>query len=141
MAAIAFVVVPSPEGYWKIVTPRIDGQSIAILAEAYERQMGYDDPPGGYGGVEAWSAPDLRDNYLGQPDPHDPGCLIVSCECGEPGCWSLRAQIEIGPDAVIWRNFLNPHRPARNYDGFGPFEFARSDYVAALETMGRALEA
>lgn len=37
------------------------------------------------------------------------------------------------------RDFRQPHRPERRYDGFGPFTFSRGEYEAAVAEALRVL--
>ena len=42
---------------------------------------------------------------------------------------------EIDGDQVSWHSFRQPHRPDRDYSGFGPFRFDAAAYRAALSEM------
>lgn len=76
-------------------------------------------------------------HLLGDPQPSGaPGTALLGCECFEWGCWPLLADVHVGLDEMVWSSFRQPHRngPGRrwNYDGLGPFSFARTQYEAAL---------
>lgn len=120
------------------LTPYIDGGSLAELVEAFEIQKGYIDPPGGYSGIVAanFRLGPLEAYFLGQGEPVEGGdqgqIYALFCECGEAGCWPLFAQVRIDGDRVTWSHFGQPHRPARDYRGFGPFEFALNDYAVTV---------
>ena len=60
---------------------------------------------------------------------------LLGCECGEWGCWPLLAEIVADARKVVWTNFEQPHRPARDYSEFGPFHFTRADYDRALAEL------
>jgi hypothetical protein len=69
---------------------------------------------------------------------------VLGCECGEPGCWPLVCRITIDGAVVRWTEFEQPHRsgenslPAWSYDAFGPFQFDRQQYEAAVQQLGEA---
>lgn len=128
-----------------VVTPCIDGTALSDLAKAYEITRGYDDPAGGYGGL----VPDymrfgpLDDYFLGRgksPCRQDDGTqYMLGCQCGEVGCWPLIGRVVELPDAYEWRDFYNPYREARDYQGFGPFRFEASGYAQAVAQMMKEL--
>ncbi len=57
------------------------------------------------------------------------------CTCGEAGCWPLTAHVALLPDTVRWDRFGQPHRPGRDYGGFGPFLFDRVQYDVAVSEI------
>jgi hypothetical protein len=57
---------------------------------------------------------------------------LLGCGCGEVGCSSLMARVTVTDDTVTWDEFEQPTRSDWDYDGFGPFTFARSEYERAL---------
>lgn len=63
----------------------------------------------------------------------DGDTILLGCTCGEAGCWPLTAHVEVGP-RVVWRNFRTGHRKW-DLAAFGPFEFDRSQYEAALNRV------
>ena len=92
-------------------------------------------PAGGYGGlVPAFFRYGPLDAYfLGQDQGNpDRRTWLLGCDCGEVGCWPLAAHIDTDDDAVVWKEFAQPHRPTWNYSGFGPFTFERASYEAAV---------
>jgi len=81
-------------------------------------------------------------HLLGEPQlvDADSGTALLGCECGERGCWPLVADVLVGQQSVVWRNFRQPRRLAPDhwdYDGLGPFTFDREAYVAALSSPWR----
>ncbi|MGE0490939.1 MAG: hypothetical protein AB7S38_17160 [Vulcanimicrobiota bacterium] len=52
------------------------------------------------------------------------------CECGAWGCWNLSFIIQIGDEAVTWRDFSHSHRDW-DYRQLGPFVFEREQYLVA----------
>jgi len=42
------------------------------------------------------------------------------------------AQIQVDDESVTWTAFAQPHRPAWDYSGFGPFMFRRTQYDEAV---------
>lgn len=114
------------------VTPTVDGVSLTDLVEAYEADQRFD-VVGGYGGlVPAWSRTGLGE-HLG------PGrTSLLACECGEVGCWPLQATIAVDGDVVTWSDYEQPHRPDRDYTGFGPHRFDLAQYEAAVAAAAHA---
>ena len=95
-------------------------------------------------------------HYLGEP-----GYLfrestdLLSCECGEPGCWPLVCRIRANTNTVEWSDFAQPHRIGPRlqgagrfqphpglwrYDSFGPFVFHRPQYEEAISTAVRGAD-
>ncbi len=120
------------------LVPCIDGHSLSALVEEFEVRNGYNDPAGGYGGiVPAYYRLGPLDTYfLGLEAPvegaEQGSIYTLFCECGEPGCWPLIAHVTIRSNVVVWNRFAQPHRPARDYAGLGPFQFDRVQYDAAV---------
>ncbi|QJR02702.1 hypothetical protein HH800_11210 [Sphingobium yanoikuyae] len=118
--------------------PCIDGVTLADLVEAFERANGYMDPAGGYGGIVPayFNLGPLTSYFMGREGPIEGDeageIYALFCECGEAGCWPLIAHVRSDDQIVTWNAFAQPHRPKRDYSGFGPFEFARSEYDEAL---------
>jgi hypothetical protein len=62
--------------------------------------------------------------------------VLLGCDCGEPGCWPLMAQVQVGRDTVTWDGFTQPHRDERwSYDGMRPLTFDRRQYDQALAAL------
>lgn len=114
------------------VTPTVDGVPLTDLVEAYEADQRFD-VVGGYGGlVPAWSRGGLATDLL-------PGrAAVLACECGELACWPLQATIVVDGDVVTWSDYEQPHRPGRDYTGFGPHRFDRAQYESAVAAAARA---
>ncbi len=78
---------------------------------------------------------------LGQPrdpgfvlEPDDPRrtkATVLGCTCGITQCWFLQVRVEVLPDAVVWSEFGQFHRPHWRYD-LGPFIFDRRQYESQL---------
>ena len=60
---------------------------------------------------------------------------LLSCDCGEVGCSPLLARVSVDEDTITWDEFEQPTRPDWDYNGFGPFTFARGQYEQALLEM------
>ena len=64
---------------------------------------------------------------------------LLICECGEPGCWPLKATITATDTEVIWHDFRQYHRSLDSksghwkYDALAPFRFRRQQYEDALK--------
>ena len=100
---------------------------------------------GAYAGLPSWALRGkLRQHFLGGPESHmfcgpRDKTVLLGCECGEPGCWPLMAQVEVGPSEVTWTDFEQPHRRGRwRYDGLGPFTFDRKQYEDELAHAERS---
>jgi hypothetical protein len=128
---------------WPIATPRIDGVSLAELVNGFEVSRGYNDPAGGYGGIELWAKIVEEDELylsLWDDDSSSPGettMVALSCECGVDGCWPLLARVRLVGQQVTWDGFAQPHRPARDYGSFGPFTFDVDQYRSAMDQIRR----
>lgn len=117
--------------------PCIDGTPLSDLVAAYDRAQGYTDPAGGYGAIvpSSYLGP-LGSYFLGEEEPMNGGAqgtiYALFCKCGDPDCWPLTAHVHASEQLVVWDRFAQHYRPDRDYSGFGPFEFARSDYEKAV---------
>ncbi|MGZ2484006.1 hypothetical protein ACVITL_002529 [Rhizobium pisi] len=123
------------------IVPCVDGVGLDQLVADFERAAGYADPAGGYGGLvpSHFRFGSLLSYFLGQEEPlgEQGKIYVLSCECGEVGCWPLIADVRLHQDKVIWSGFRQPHRPKRNYECFGPFEFERAQYEEAVDALVR----
>jgi hypothetical protein len=123
------------------LTPCVDGIPLDVLVEDFEKRQGKTMlPAGGYGGVvpATYRFRSFLDYFMGEEGVygHPPGTVyLLFCSCGEPGCWPLQARILICGDSVLWGDFKQPHRPDRDYRGFGPFEFEREEYEATVREV------
>ena len=133
---ISFAIQPF-EGTHSVI-PLIDGTSLIEVVLAFESKQGFD-VAGGYGGlIPAWFKYGPLDRYFfGDFEPD--GCFanmgsiyLLGCDCGEVGCWPLIAKIEATREFVKWLDFRQPHRPSRDYSGFGPFIFEANQYRKAV---------
>jgi hypothetical protein len=75
---------------------------------------------------------------MGEPDEVEFGdefgdgeTILLGCVCGEPSCWPLTAQVEVGDATVTWTGFRTGHRDW-DLSGLGPFVFDRHQYETAL---------
>jgi len=115
------------EGGRPELLPVVDGVSLADLVERYEAERGFD-VVGGYGPI--WL--DRAAAELLASGSRRPTYLLGCCDCGEPGCWPLEVRILVADTTVTWRSFRQPHRPDRDYSGFGPFRFDAAAYRSAV---------
>ena len=137
---ITFTVDPGPD--WspisRALTPWVDGERFADLIGEFEQQAGYDDPAGGYDGIECF-ADDLSSAvscYVAPASGTSRPTVLLGCNCGITDCWPLRATIQTFDTIVVWREFHQPFRRRRDYTELGSFTFARADYEAALANPG-----
>jgi hypothetical protein len=139
---LAFRIVPtsySGGSIWSVVVPFIDGASLVDLVNDFERRRKFK-TPGGYQGYDATLARNVfaHDEF----GPYQgPDVELLSCDgCGESGCWPLETDVVIETRRVMWTNLRQPHRPNRDYSGFGPFEFDRQHYESAIAELRRQLD-
>ena len=112
----------------EIVRVFIDGTDLVDLVRPVELPFataeGAADIAGRYAGLMPRDWLELPE----QNDGDDRAALLACAGCGEPGCWPLRARIEMSPERVTWSDFQQPHRPEWSYASFGPFAFDRGQY-------------
>lgn len=77
-----------------------------------------------------------RTRYGTQVPEREPGrTLLLTCTCGELGCWPWSAIIQVGLDHVVWSDFRHGHREEWRYETLGEdgkLVFDRAQYEAAL---------
>ncbi len=119
------------------VVPTIDGVELLDLIHGFEQQSGMETREKSYGGLipSFYRFGPIAQHFF----TNDHKVPLLGCECGEWGCWPLLATVEDRGDKVSWSSFEQPHRPERDYSGFGPFTFSRSPYVEALSGLDREL--
>jgi hypothetical protein len=132
----------------------INGRDLVDLVRAVENPFAYKEGAASIAGAYAGLPPNddtcpPSKHFLGEPSDaiyrYELKTQVLGCECGEPGCWPLLCLIETGPTRVRWSKFEQPHRTDKRsknpwrYDELGPFEFDRSQYERALETLRRGL--
>ncbi len=122
------------------VVPVVDGVPLSRLVARFEQEHEME-PAGGYAGiVPAFYNFGALDRYfVGDPhpafSPNDGKIALLTCECGEVGCWPLHALVGVHGDVVEWSDFEQPHRANRDYSAFGPFVFDASQYRRAVERL------
>lgn len=127
------------------ITPVIDGIALSSLVTDFERNSGFSDPTGGYGGIiPAFFSYGPIDTYFrgsggnqGESD-RDNEIYVLACDCGEVGCWALMASVVATECGYRWEGFRQPHRPNRDYSTFGPLEFERTQYEKEIEGLAAA---
>jgi hypothetical protein len=122
-----------------LVETLINGTALVELARAHEQPFadaeGHPDIAGGYDGMspgDLWSGDSGLSNIDGSRTVQ-----VLQCDgCYEPGCWPLMCRVEMSADRVVWSDFEQSHRDSGDdrwkYDTFGPFEFDRAQYDAAI---------
>jgi hypothetical protein len=143
MNRLSFEPASDPPGSW--IMPFIDGVALSSLVHAFERDARFD-PSGGYGGFVPQldpesidpSAEDLARSraVFGRTIGGD--LRVLECTCGVEGCWPLLCRTVVLDAVVQWDRFCQPHRPTRDYSGFGPFSFDLDQYVATLRSVPQA---
>lgn len=134
---------------WNTVDVLVNGRNLIDMLREVElpfaSEEGHPDIAGAYIGLQpkdvflpARAFLDDPDDWYGEGGKAE----ILSCDCGEPGCWPFLMRITLGSDRVIWSDFEEPHRSKWNYEDLGPFIFDREEYEAALQgPSGRAVRA
>jgi hypothetical protein len=132
---VRFEVLPWAGGPHRELLPIVDDVSLVDRVSEYEHAASYD-VAGGYAGlvIENFPYGDLT-TYLTAGR-----AALLGCDCGELGCWSLEAAVQVDEDVVVWDLFTQPHRPARDYTGFGPFRFRRPQYEQAVRRLVSGLD-
>jgi hypothetical protein len=135
-------VQPGQEVDAEVVRVFIDGSDLVDLVRPIELPFaaaeGHPEIAGGYDGL-------LPRDWLELPeqDGGDGRAALLACAgCGEPGCWPLRARVEVRSGSVTWSDFQQPHRPAWSYASLGPFVFDRAQYddeVARVQARARPI--
>ncbi|GGY14380.1 hypothetical protein [Streptomyces xanthochromogenes] len=118
-----------------VIVPCIDGAPLVELIDGFEIAVGMQPAGDAYGGLipEFFRFGPMQDHFLGRStNAMGPKTPVLGCECGEWGCWPLMARIAATTDFVTWDAFEQPHRKARDYVAFGPFQFNRHQYDDAL---------
>jgi len=119
-----------------LIVPLVGGRALTELVAEFESGF-KDGQAGGYAGLvpQYFSFGDLSEYYLGRDDDQFPTqgeVWLLGCECGEVGCWPLAARVAVSDTSVVWSGFGQENLPERDYSGFGPFEFDRGQYDAAV---------
>ncbi len=116
-----------------VVRIEINGRSLIDLLKEYEtpfaQKEGHPSIAGGY----SWMEIQMFINSISsmQKDIH----TILTCECGEEGCWPMEINIKVNTSNVIWNNFAQPHRKAWTYTQFGAFVFKKGQYQTELNKL------
>ncbi|SDO31293.1 hypothetical protein [Geodermatophilus sp. DSM 45219] len=139
MDTIVFHVHPDEElpGARRVV-PVVDGVPLTASVTDFEVEHGCDDPAGGYDGIAvdaARAAEHARDLTTTSWWRRSRRVDLLGCECGGTACWPLEARVHVGEHAVTWDRFRQPHRPSRDYSGFGPFAFDAASYREAVRAL------
>jgi hypothetical protein len=125
------------------VRVEVDGRALADLIREvespYAEAEGHPEIAGAYVGLRPWPLHgSLPEHFMGAAGS-DLACgppdktVLLGCECSEPGCWPLMAQLAVEDHEVVWRAFEQPHRSGRwAHDNVGELRFDRSQYMAAL---------
>ncbi|RZQ63764.1 hypothetical protein [Amycolatopsis suaedae] len=117
------------------VVPRLDGTPLTELIDRFETRAGMRPAGEVYGGLNVRR---VHERFHGATDPK---AAVLGCSCGDEGCWPLLARITVTGDLVVWDDFEQPHRPERDYTGFGPFRFDRGQYDEAVRELSPDEEA
>lgn len=119
----------------------VNGIKLADVVAAIEGPFAEGEGKPGIAGSYSGLAPfqldgTLAHHFMGSLESHL-GCgpegksVMLDCECGSPGCWSLMAAVTVTDDEVTWTDFEQVHRRDWDY-GQLAFVFERGQYEAAL---------
>lgn len=126
-----------------VIDPLVDGRQLVDLVTEFETERGWSSA-GGYGGLvpDFFNFGDLGKYFLGVGDRQWPGpgeLWLLGCQCGEVGCWPLKASVSADSTTVTWSDFVQTYRASRDYSGFGPFTFGRAQYDAQVQAAIQTL--
>ena len=119
-------------------------ETVRDVEMPFAMKEGHPNRAGGYIGLSLAAIPDLWSHFHGDTLPYfseDGKTYLFGCVCGEPGCWSLQASIDVDENTVTWSDFEQPHRGQHSrashwqYDGLGPLVFDRDQYEEALTSL------
>ncbi|MFD2472882.1 hypothetical protein [Amycolatopsis silviterrae] len=132
MATLRFEFRPPGELGGVAGVPVVDGVALTELIDRFELAAGMSPAGDAYGGLNPRAFAGTPAEHFHGLDPADGKTPLLGCSCGDWGCWPLLARVTVTGDEVVWDAFEQPHRPERDYRGFGPFRFARAGYDAAV---------
>jgi hypothetical protein len=134
VGVLSFAASPDDEGDEAFrMTPVVNGTPLTIMIATCAQAQGFR-PAGDHDGVTV--GPADRDRWARAQ--RTPGSArrrtvaLLGCDCGGTGCRPLEAPVRVEDATVAWEGFRRPHRPKRDYAGFGPFVFDLSTYRAAV---------
>lgn len=142
MSSIRFDVAPRSDLSDALaVVPVIDDEPLTDRIHRFENEAGMETRPTSYGGLvpENYRFGSLTAHFLGETELTRDRAPVLGCDCGEWGCWPLLCRIDATDDIVVWSQFGQPFRPARDYSPFGPFTFDRDAYDVALARLERSV--
>jgi hypothetical protein len=135
-------VTGSPGKYVQIF---VNGRSLVDLVHAVELpQMIAEGRPTEHlepGHYWPFAYPGLVHSLGGRDDCGDGKSELLTCTCGDFGCWPISARITVTENTVTWSEFENYHRSGSNkfnawsYKNLGPFVFDRRKYERQLATV------
>jgi hypothetical protein len=116
-----------------VVVPTVDGVLLTDLIDRFEAATGMQPSGDHYGGLVPAAHAPFGEHLLGRPAGSR--VPLLGCSCGDWGCWPLLAGIFASEETLVWKDFEQPHRPSRDYAGFGPFRFDRVQYESAVQDL------
>ena len=138
---LEFVVVREP-GLRPTVGVVIDSHPLGDSVAAFERSASMP-IPGGYGPLNFEQQVDYFEWFTGTHNldwPAPGRTWLLGCPgCGTDACSPIECAVDLSDDFIVWRDFVDPHRPEGDYSGFGPFVFDRLQFESAIVTMETAL--
>jgi hypothetical protein len=118
----------------------INGRNLIDLVG--EVEAAFTEWPGNYAGLTAHMLGLPSELLLGRATQGDKVALLCCGDCGDIGCWPIRARITMLEDRVVWEAFEQPHRNGTDssldfwdYGALGPFSFEKQAYLAALAAI------
>lgn len=145
-AILSFLVQPFRTDVLS-VTPVLNGVPLIELVSRFEGEQRFQ-PAGGYGGLipEFFNYGSLSSYFLADFGEDSyfrrlRGIYVLGCQCGEVGCWPLKARVGSDKKSIIWDLFRQEHRPERDYSNFGPFIFDVDQYRRAVNNLEQEIAA
>ena len=115
----------------------VSGQSVSELINSDNLDL---ITPFGWG--EKNYEQEIIKEFIGEINPHIPSgrLMIYVCpECGDIGCGTISADLEITKDSVIWKNFgyenNDPDIDFDPYKSIQPIEFEKLDYLEKFRNL------
>ena len=119
----------------------IDGTDIIDMIR--EKEKPYRDAEGPHSGLDyghinaMWFLKDLDEAGVDGSYSNEFGIYLCCCgSCGEPGCWSVTAQVKEYDNYVLWHDFKHEHRDWKyEIDLY----FDKERYYSAIDQLRKAV--
>ena len=119
------------------VNDRLLQELAAEVERPWARAEGKPSLAGSYAGLQTSADRDWTGHFLTDPREvwfEEGDTVLLGCECGEWGCWPLTANVAVTETTVRWSASATGTGSGTSA-AWGPFEFDRQQYDAALEAL------